>query len=62
MEDGVAEMRGGAEDSEMVGFRCTDTSQSGKGLVLKSYDLGYSTSRSLSFLSIAQCKSDKCTG
>lgn len=55
-------MRGGAEDSEMVGFRCTDTSQSGKGLVLKSYDLGYLTSPSLSFLSIARCKSDKCTG
>lgn len=53
-EEVVAEMRGRAEDSEVVGFRCRDTSQSGKGLVVKSYDLGYSTSLSLSFLPISQ--------
>lgn len=57
------------EKCEEMGFKGTETRQRGRGLVVKSGDLGYSTSPSLSFLFQAEVlptsqelKSDKCSG
>lgn len=38
---------GGSGEGEEVGFKSTDISQRGKGLVAKLYDLGHSTSQLL---------------